>query len=62
MWPEPLRSAVSREDLAGIREEDDLVCSSCHNKIPAGSNRGLYFLTVLEARNHRSTSDRVGFW
>ena len=41
MWPEPLRSAVSREDLAGIREEDDLVCSSCHNKIllVAGSPR-----------------------
>ena len=32
---------MSREDLAGMREEDDLVCSGCHNKIllVAGSPR-----------------------
>ena len=32
MWPEPWRRGASREDLAGLREEEDLVCSGCHNK------------------------------
>lgn len=47
MWPEPWRRGASREDLAGMREEEDLVCSGCHNKI------------LLAAGGPRSKSSKV---
>ena len=47
MCPEPWRSGASREDLAGVRAEDDLGCSSCDNKI------------LLVAASPRSKSSEV---